>query len=136
VDWEVGGDTSIAEAIVNRPEPFVAEVCHWASRAFADGTGERRPTDPYHRPMPVMWSCPDPNCPPTAITPVDVPDFGEEAGAESERFTTDEVAALLNVPRDTIDEWHQEGTGLRVIRLTRRAITEGAMSAGGWPSKG
>jgi hypothetical protein len=40
------------------------------------------------------------------------PEFGEEAGAESEaRFTTDEVAILLNVPLDTIDEWHKEGTG-------------------------
>jgi MerR HTH family regulatory protein len=33
-------------------------------------------------------------------------------GAESQRpFTTDEVAALLNVPLDTIHEWHKEGTG-------------------------
>jgi hypothetical protein len=41
-----------------------------------------------------------------------VPESGEEAGAEEEaRFTTDEVAALLNVPLDTISEWHQEGTG-------------------------
>ena len=68
-------------------------------------------TDPYDRPMPVMWSCPDPNCPPTTIPPVDVPDAGEETGAEPGRFTADEVAALLNVPLDTIDQWHQEGTG-------------------------
>jgi len=61
--------------------------------------------------MPVMWSCPDPNCPPTTIPPVDVPDAGEETGAEPGRFTADEVAALLNVPLDTIDQWHQEGTG-------------------------
>jgi len=62
--------------------------------------------------MPVLWSCPDPNCPPTAIRPEDVPESGEQAGAEAEdRFTTDEVAALLNVPLDTIHQWHQEGTG-------------------------
>jgi hypothetical protein len=62
--------------------------------------------------MPVMWSCPDPNCPPTAIAPVDVPESGEEASAEAEaRFTTDEVARLLNVPFGTIHQWHQEGAG-------------------------
>jgi hypothetical protein len=36
----------------------------------------------------------------------------DAAGAESEPpFTTDEVAALLNVPADTINEWHKEGSG-------------------------
>jgi excisionase family DNA binding protein len=41
-----------------------------------------------------------------------VPESGEAAGAESERpFTTDEVAALLNVPLDTIYGWRKEGTG-------------------------
>jgi hypothetical protein len=61
---------------------------------------------------PVLWSCPNPDCPPIAIAPVDVPESGESAGAEAERpFTTDEVAALLNVPLDTIHQWHQEGTG-------------------------
>ena len=77
--------------------------------------------------MPVLWSCPDPNCPPTAIVPVDVPEYDEAADAESEPpFTTDEVAMLLNVPPATVHQWHQEGTGLRVIRRTRRAITEGS----------
>jgi hypothetical protein len=48
------------------------------------------------------------------------------AGAERVRpFTTDEVAALLQVPLDTIHEWHKEGTGTTGIRCTRRAITEG-----------
>jgi len=104
--------SQLLKAIVNRPESFVAEVRRWASRAFADGKGERQSTDPYDRPMPVLWSCPDPNCPTTAIVPVDVPESGEEAGVEAERpFTTDEVAALLNVPLDTIYEWHKEGTG-------------------------
>ena len=46
---------------------------------------------------------------PTA--PVEVTESGEEAGAERERFTADEVAALLNVPLGTIHKWHQEGTG-------------------------
>ena len=59
----------------------------------------------------LLWSCPNPNCPATAIAPVDVPKSGKEPRAESERFTTDEVAALLNVPLDTISEWHREGTG-------------------------
>ena len=49
--------------------------------------------------MATLWSCPKSDCPPTEIAPVDVPESGEAAGAESERpFTTDEVAALLNVP--------------------------------------
>ena len=99
-------------APVDVPESGVAEVRHWASGAFADGKGERQSTEPYDRPMPVMWSCPDPNCPPTAAPPVDVPESGEESGVEAEaRFTTDEVAALLNVPLDTIYKWHKEGTG-------------------------
>jgi hypothetical protein len=104
--------SQLLKAIVNRPESFVAEVRHWASRAFADGKGERQSTEPYDRPMPVMWSCPDPNCRPTASAPVDVPESGEEAGVEAEaRFTTDEVARLLNVPFGTIHKWHQEGAG-------------------------
>jgi hypothetical protein len=59
--------------------------------------------------MPVLW----PGLrPPTENAPIDVPESGEEAGVEEERtFTTDEVAMLLNVPLDTIDQWHQEGTG-------------------------
>ena len=62
--------------------------------------------------MATLWSCPKSDCPPTEIAPVDVPESGEAAGAESERpFTTDEVAALLNVPIDTIHKWHEEGTG-------------------------
>jgi hypothetical protein len=62
--------------------------------------------------MPVLWSCPNPDCPPTEIAPVDVPESGEGTSAEPERsFTADEVAALLNVPLDTISEWHKEGTG-------------------------
>jgi DNA-binding transcriptional MerR regulator len=41
-----------------------------------------------------------------------VPESGEEAGVEAEaRFTTDEVAMLLNVPLATIHKWHQEGAG-------------------------
>ena len=61
---------------------------------------------------PVLWSCPDPDCPPTATAAVEVPESGESAGGEAERtFTVDEVAALLNVPLDTIDQWHQEGSG-------------------------
>jgi hypothetical protein len=49
--------------------------------------------------MATLWSCPNSDCPPTEIAPVDLPESGEAAGAESERrFTTDEVAALLDVP--------------------------------------
>jgi excisionase family DNA binding protein len=62
--------------------------------------------------MATLWSCPKSDCPPTEIAPVDVPESGEEASAEEEaRFTTDEVARLLNVSLDTIHQWHQEGTG-------------------------
>jgi len=50
--------------------------------------------------------------PPTEKVPKDVPASGEAAGAELESpFTTDEVAALLNVPLETISEWRREGTG-------------------------
>jgi hypothetical protein len=53
--------------------------------------------------MATLWSCPKSDCPPTAIAPEDVPESGEEASAEAEaRFTTDEVARLLNVPFGTI----------------------------------
>jgi hypothetical protein len=46
------------------------------------------------------------------MAPADVSESGEAVGAVSEgRFTTDEVAALLNVPLDSIYWWHQEGTG-------------------------
>jgi hypothetical protein len=49
-----------------------------------------------------------------------VPESGEAPGAESERpFTTDEVAALLNVPLDTIQEWHEEGAS--AVGPTREA---------------
>jgi hypothetical protein len=51
--------------------------------------------------MATLLSCPKSDCPPTEVAPVHVPESGEGAGAESERaFTTDEVAALLNVPLD------------------------------------
>jgi hypothetical protein len=39
--------SQLLKAIVNRPESFVAEVRHSASREFADGTGKRQPTEPY-----------------------------------------------------------------------------------------
>ena len=48
--------------------------------------------------MATLWSCPKSDCPPTEIAPVDIPESGEAAGAESEPpFTTDEVAALLSM---------------------------------------
>jgi Helix-turn-helix domain len=87
--------------------------------------------------MATLWSCPKSDCPPTEIAPVDIPESGEAAGAESEPpFTTDEVAALLNVPPDTIYKWHKEGTGPPGIKCTRRATTEGATWSVGWRSKG
>jgi hypothetical protein len=62
--------------------------------------------------MATLWSCPKSDCPPTEVAPIDVPESDESAGADSGRsFSTDEVAVLLNVPLDTIYEWHEEGTG-------------------------
>ena len=82
--------------------------------------------------MATLWSCPKSDCPPIAIAPVDVPESGESAGAEAERtFTTDEVAALLNVPLDTIHSGTRKAQDLRVIRRTRKAITEEATWSGG-----
>ena len=73
--------------------------------------------------MATLWSCPNSDCPPTEIAPVDVSESGEAAGAESERhFTADEVAALLNVPLNTIYGWHKEGTGLPGYQMHKRAI--------------
>jgi hypothetical protein len=87
--------------------------------------------------MATLWSCPNPDCPPSEIVPVDVPESGEAAGAEAEgTFTTDEVAALLNVPLTPSTSGTRKAQGLRVIRCTWEAITEGVMSFGGWPSKG
>jgi hypothetical protein len=60
--------------------------------------------------MPVLWSCPKPDCPPTENAPRDVPESEEAAESES-YFTTAEVAALLNVSITAISEWHKEGTG-------------------------
>jgi hypothetical protein len=62
--------------------------------------------------MAVLWSCSKRDCPPTENAPRDVPESEDAAGAESEPpFTTNEVAALLNVPADTIYEWHKKGSG-------------------------
>jgi excisionase family DNA binding protein len=62
--------------------------------------------------MATLWSCPKSDCPPTEVAPIDVPESGESAGADpGHSFTTDEVAVLLNVPLDTIYQWHEEGTG-------------------------
>jgi len=85
--------------------------------------------------MATLWSCPQSDCPPTEIAPVDVPASGEAVGSESERpFTTDEVAALLNVTVDT--SGIRKAQGFRVIRCTRRVNTEGVTWSGGWRSKG
>jgi hypothetical protein len=57
-------------------------------------------TDPYDRPMPGA-GCPNPDCPPTEKAPIDVPESDDEAGAEPDRFTADEVAALFTMtPKD------------------------------------
>jgi hypothetical protein len=75
---------------------------------------------------PLLWSCPNSDCPPIAIAPVEVPVSGESAGGEVERtFTADEVAALFNVPLDTISEWHKEGTGPPGYQTHKESITEG-----------
>jgi hypothetical protein len=44
--------SQLLKAIGNRPESFVAEVRHWASRAFADGTGDGR----FDRPIPSTYA--------------------------------------------------------------------------------
>ena len=99
--------------------------------------GVVRPANPYDRLMPVMWSCPDPNCPPTAIAPADVPESGEEASAEAEaRFTTDEVARLLNVPLGTIHQWHQEGTGPPGYQMHKESHYRRSEWFGGWGGAG
>src|SRR5215212_6045620 len=82
----------------------------WVMKPHRSGALRPRRSVSEDEAMATLWSCPNPDCPPIAIAPVDVPE--SSAGAEAERtFTTDEVAALLNVPLDTIHHWHQEGTG-------------------------
>ena len=80
--------------------------------------------------MATLWSCPKSDCPPTEIAPVDVPESGESAGAEPER-----PSPLMRLRRCSMFPL-TPSLGLRVIRCTRRAITEGAMWSGGWRSKG
>ena len=96
--------------------------------------------------MATLWSCPKSDCPPTEIAPVDVPESGEAAGAESEPpFTTDEVAALRSVPLDTIYKWHKEGTGPPEYQMHKeshyrrsdvvRWLAEQGGNAGGLPER-
>jgi hypothetical protein len=40
-------------------------------------------------------------------------------------FTPDEVAALLNVPADTISKWHKEGSGPPGYQKHKESITGG-----------
>jgi len=34
--------------------------------------------------MATLWSCPNPDCPPSEIAPVDVPESGEAAATQAE----------------------------------------------------
>ena len=87
--------------------------------------------------MATLWSCPKSDCPPTEIAPVDVPEFGEAAGAESEP-----PSQLMRLRR--CSTFHltpstsgtRKAQGLRGIKCTRRATTEGATWSVGWRSKG
>ena len=86
---------------------------------------------------PVLWPWANPDCPPIAIAPVEVPDYGESAGGEAEgTFTVDEVGRCSTFPLTPSTSGTRKAVDLRVIRRTRRAITEGVTSSGGWPSKG
>ena len=128
--------SQLLKAIVNRPESFVAEVRHWASTAFADGTGERRSTDPYDRPMPVMWSCPDPNAHPPESHPKTCPSLAKRPVLSRSASRPMRLRRCSTFRLAPSTSGTRKVQGLRVIRCTRRAITEGATWSGGWRSKG
>jgi excisionase family DNA binding protein len=61
---------------------------------------------------PVLWSCPNPDCPPTENAPREVEEPGEVAGSVAERsMSISDLAALLKVPVSTIYSWNRQGAG-------------------------
>jgi hypothetical protein len=129
--------SQLLKAIVNRPESFVAEVCHWASRAFADGKGERRSTDSYDRPMSccgrarLQIAHPPQSLRLTCRSPAKRPVLRQKPASRLMRLRG---CLMFRFTRSISGT--RKAPVLRVIRCTRRAITEGATSSGGWRSKG
>jgi hypothetical protein len=81
--------------------------------------------------MATLWSCPKSDCPPTEIAPVDVPESGEASGAESERSRLMRLRHCSMFRLTPSTSGTRKAQGLRVIRCTRRAITEEARWSGG-----
>ena len=61
---------------------------------------------------PTLWSCPNPECPPTDKPPRDVDELGDVADGESQDvLSIQEVAKLLKVPVSAIYAWNRRGVG-------------------------
>jgi len=87
--------------------------------------------------MATLWSCPQSDCPPTEIAPVDVPASGEAVGSESDvpsPLMRSRRCSTLRLTPST--SGIRKAQGFRVIRCTRRVNTEGVTWSGGWRSKG
>jgi excisionase family DNA binding protein len=62
--------------------------------------------------MTMLWSCPNPGCPPTDKPPRDVEEHVEVADGEwPDVLSIQEVAKLLNIPVSTIYAWNRHGVG-------------------------
>jgi excisionase family DNA binding protein len=77
--------------------------------------------EPYGRSMTMLWSCPNPECPPTDRPPPDVEELGEAADREPQAvLSIQEVAKLLNVPISTIYAWNRHGVGPPHYKVGRK----------------
>jgi Helix-turn-helix domain len=81
-----------------------------SSRSFFAKRGDRYP--------PSVWTCPNPECPPTENQPkVEKPD---EALGERSPFSTSQLAEWLKVPVATIYAWRRMGYGPPGNRIGKR----------------
>jgi predicted DNA-binding transcriptional regulator AlpA len=81
-------------------------------------TGGRRGPEIRTVPMTTMWSCPDPDCPPTEIAPAEVASSADVL-PEANLLTEDDVAKFLCVPINTLYKWRREHYGPPQLRIER-----------------
>jgi excisionase family DNA binding protein len=71
--------------------------------------------------MTMLWSCPNPECPPTDKPPRDVEEPGEVADGESQDvLSIQEVAKLLKMPVSAIYAWNRRGVGPPFYKVGRK----------------
>jgi hypothetical protein len=96
------------------------------SKGTERGTGDlpgvgdlaRRQVKRRDRYRPSMWTCPDPECPPT-VNPPKVENL-DEALRERSPFSTSQLAEWLKVPVATIYAWRRMGYGPPGSRIGKR----------------